>query len=237
MKKKLFILLAIIITGFVLFGFNEFNGNFISKQMAKSTVKSHLDETYADANYQIEKRGYNFKSATYMFDVTFYEPPNNWTYTFEVGPKYIPTTIQTTTLHSDSKDEEKSNIWNTQGAQYVKNLLAGIPVGGVCYFIDVPKQFSQADWSPTVDVPVAPSIMMEFPLYNGESKETFLNYAQAIQKALNADGIRYDSVFVYMDEKFDNRDGKKEGYAEIYYQRKYSLQFQANSKITLQDFQ
>ena len=74
-------------------------------------------------------------------------------------------------------------------------------------------------------------------MYKGESKKTFFNHVQDIQKALNADGIRYDSVFVYMDEKFDNRDGKKEGYAPIYYERRYSLHFQANAKITIDDIQ
>ncbi len=40
-----------------------------------------------------------------------------------------------------------------------------------------------------------------------------------------------------MDEKFDNRDGKKEGDAPIYYERRYSLHFQSNAKITLDDIQ
>ncbi|MCH7320326.1 DUF3139 domain-containing protein [Solibacillus sp. MA9] len=237
MKKWLFIIPALIITGFVLFGYNEFNGNFLSKQIAKSTLKSYLAEEYTDINYQFDKGFYDFKLDTYTFDVTFYEAQTNWTYTFEVGPKLIPTAIQTKTLHYDSKDEVISTLWSEQGSQYVKNLLADIPVGGTSYNIDVPKQFSQAGWSPTVDVPVAPSITIEFPLYKGESKETFFNHVQDIQKALNADGIRYDSVFVYMDEKFDNRDGKKEGYAPIYYERRYSLHFQANAKITLDDIQ
>lgn len=237
MKKWLFIIPALIITGFVLFGYNEFNGNFISKQIAKSTLKKHLTETYTDTNVQIEKGGYNFKSGTYMFDVTFYEPPNNWTYSIEIGPKYSPISIETATLHYDSKDEGMSSLWSVQGSSYAKKLLADVFSGGVSYSIDVPKQFPQKEWTPTVDVPVAPSITIEFPLYKGESKEAFLKTVKEIQAALDADELRYDSVFIYMDEKVDNRDGKKKGYADIYYQRKYSLQFQANSEITVNDIQ
>lgn len=237
MKKWLSIFLAFVITGSVLFGYNEFNGNFISKQMAKSTLKEHLSEQYPDTDFQFEKGFYNFKFGAYTFDVTFYEPPNNRTYTFEVGPKYLPNTIQTKTMHYDSRDETKSNDWSEQGSQYVKDLMAAFPIGGTHYSIDVPNQFSQTEWTPDVNVIVAPSISIEFPLYKGESKEEFLNVVQEIQAVLDEDNIRYDTVFVYMDEKMDNRDGKKEGYAPIYYQRKYSLQFQENSPITLDNIE
>ena len=237
MKKWLSIFLAFVITGSVLFGYNEFNGNFISKQMAKSTLKEQLSEQYPDREFQLDKGFYNFKFDAYTFDVTFYEPPNNWTYTFEVGPKYLPKTIQTKTMHYDSRDETKSNDWSNQGSQYVKDLLAAFPIGGTYYSIDVPIQFSQTVWTPDINIIVAPSISIEFPLYKGESKEEFLNIVQEIQAVLDEDKIRYDTVFVYMDEKVDNRDGKKEGYAPIYYQRKYSLQFQENSPITLDNIE
>lgn len=233
MKKGISIFLAIVITGSVLFGYNEFNGNFISKQIAKSTLKDYLSEHYPDSNFQFDKGFYNFKFGAYTFDVTFYEPPNNWTYTFEVGPKYVPNSIQTKTLHYDSRDEAKSDNWSNQGSHYVKELLAAFPIGETHYSIDVPHSFSQTEWTPDVNVIVAPSISIEFPLYKGETQEEFLNTVKEIQAALDGGEIRYDTVFLYMDEKVDNRDGKKEGYASIYYQRKYSLQFQPNSPITL----
>ncbi|MGN7477067.1 hypothetical protein ACTHOQ_04355 [Solibacillus silvestris] len=237
MKKWLSIFLAFVITSSVLFGYNEFNGNFISKQIAKSTLKDYLSEHYPDADFQFDKGFYNFKFNAYTFDVTFYESPNNWTYTFEVGPKYLPNTIQTKTMHYDSRDETKSNDWSDQGSQYVKELLTAFPIGNIYYSIDVPNQFPQTEWAPAVNVIVAPSISIEFPLYKGETEEEFLNTVQEIQAALDRDEIRYDTVSVYMDEKMDNRDGKKEGYASIYYQRKYSLQFQGNSPITLDNIE
>ena len=235
MKKWLSILLALVITGSVLFGYSEFNGNFISKQIAKSTIKAYLTEHYPNTNFRVEKGSFNFKFNTYDFDVTFNEEPNYWNYTFEVGPKYVPTTIEAKMMHYDSRDETKSNDWSDQGSQYVKNLLETFPVGNIFYSIDVPNQFSQTKWTPTVNVIVPPSITMEFPLYKGETKEEFIKIVQEIQSVLDADDIKYDTVFIYMDEKIDNRDGKKEGYASIYYERKYNVEFQANVPVTIDD--
>lgn len=235
MKKWLSILLALVITGSVLFGYSEFNGNFISKQIAKSTLKAYLTEHYPNTSFRVEKGSFNFKFNTYDFDVTFNEEPNYWNYTFEVGPKYVPNTIETKMMHYDSRDEAKSNNWSDQGSQYVKKLLAALPIGDTFYSIDIPNQFPQTEWTPDVNVIVAPSISIEFPLYKGETKEEFLKIVQEIQAVLDADEIKYDTVFIYMDESIDNRDGKKEGYAPIYYQRKYNVQFKANSPISLDD--
>lgn len=232
MKKKLALVFAVLITGFVLFGYNEFNGNFISKQIAKSTLKDHLDEQYHTLRYDLGKGKYNFKFSVYTFDVILSEGTNYATYTFEVGPKYIPTTIQAAMIHYDSMDEEKTYAWRDEGSAYVKALLADVPIGDVSYSVDVPKEFAHTAWSPNVPVPIAPTISIQFPLYKGETKEQFIEQIQAIQTALNADGIRYDSVFAYMDQKFDNRDGHKEGYAPIYYETKYRIQFEKDSSIT-----
>lgn len=235
MKKWLSLLLALVITVSVLFGYTVFNGNFISKQFAKSTLKEYLAEHYPNTSVQLDKGNYNFKFGTYDFDVTFNEPPNYWNYTFEVGPKYVPNTIEAKMMHYDSRDEKKSNDWSDQGSQYVKDLLASLPVGDTFYSIDVPNQFPQTEWTPDVNVIVAPSISIEFPLYKGETKEEFLEIVQEVQAVLDADKIKYDTVFIYMDEKIDNRDGKKEGYASIYYERKYNVEFQANVPITIDD--
>ncbi|AWE06104.1 hypothetical protein DCE79_01255 [Lysinibacillus sp. 2017] len=56
-----------------------------------------------------------------------------------------------------------------------------------------------------------------------------------IQIRLNADKLIYDNTFITRDAQFDNRDGKKEGYAPIYYERKYTVQFTPNKEVTLED--
>ena len=79
--------------------------------MAKNTLQHYLEEQYGDIRYQVDKGFYNFKFDTYDFDVTFYEDALNWTYSFEVGPKIVPTTIQTISMHYDSKDDSLSTAW------------------------------------------------------------------------------------------------------------------------------
>lgn len=87
MEKRILMELAVIITGLVLFFYNTFNGNFISKIIAKNTVENHLEEHYSDKKHHVVHGGYNFKDAAYNFDMTFYEGENAWTYTFVAGSR------------------------------------------------------------------------------------------------------------------------------------------------------
>lgn len=69
MKKKVFKVLAVIVSvAFVCVALvfaNAFFGNPVSKALAKSTAQKHLAENYAGTDYYIEKVGYNFKFSDY----------------------------------------------------------------------------------------------------------------------------------------------------------------------------
>lgn len=68
MKKNVKIILkviAVVLLVVVLFFVNAFCGNPVSKLLATRTAEKHLAETYPDADYYIEKVGYNFKFSDY----------------------------------------------------------------------------------------------------------------------------------------------------------------------------
>ena len=69
MKKKILKILAlavalVLIAGLGFFA-NAFLGNPVSKMMARSTAKKHLNETYAGTDYYIDSVYYDFKSSCY----------------------------------------------------------------------------------------------------------------------------------------------------------------------------
>ena len=66
-KKWIYILLIIILTTPMLFIYNELNGNPLTKQLSKSTLKSYLTETYPDDKFGISEPFYNFKYPGYDY--------------------------------------------------------------------------------------------------------------------------------------------------------------------------
>ncbi len=69
MKKKFLKIMALITAFILIIGFSWFAnavlGNPISKMLATNTAKKHLEETYADTDYYIERIAFNFKTGGY----------------------------------------------------------------------------------------------------------------------------------------------------------------------------
>lgn len=70
MKKKVLHILALLtalalVVGLGFFA-NALMGNPISKRLATGTAKAHLEETYGDTDFYIEKLNYNFKNGNYI---------------------------------------------------------------------------------------------------------------------------------------------------------------------------
>lgn len=226
MRKFIAIVLAAMILGVVLFFYISFNGNFISKAVAKKSVEKFAEGQFEGAN--LAYRGYNFKDKTYIFDVKYRE----WSYTVEVGRGWKPEEIYYVMLHADSNDQKRSDEWATIGRSYLQKLL-GRDVQ-VSYFIDVPNGFEQAEWKKDMNLPVAPSIVVEFEVAD-ETAEQFLEKARDIQAKLDADGVHYRETRVMSFKQYDNRDGAKEGYAPIYTEGKYQVVMTPGKVPTLVD--
>ena len=69
MKKRIlkiaaFVFAIILIAGVSVFA-NSLVGNPISKAIAKNTAEKHLEETYADKDFEIERVSFSFKDGYY----------------------------------------------------------------------------------------------------------------------------------------------------------------------------
>lgn len=62
-----------------------------------------------------------------------------------------------------------------------------------------------------------------------------MQLVKAIQEQTDSDSLLYDYAYVSMSERIDNTDGKKEGYAAIYYECRYSITFKPGQKITIEN--
>ncbi len=69
MKRKILkaaaAVIALFLTGILLFFANAFMGNPVSRALAKRTAEKHLEEKYAGTDYEIESVGYDFKATRY----------------------------------------------------------------------------------------------------------------------------------------------------------------------------
>jgi hypothetical protein len=99
MWKKMILSVALLfLVTFVLFIYNEFNGNPISKYRAEKALQSYLAETYPDKVVRIKEEGfYDFKFKEYLFKVT------------EVGAE---------TPEAEEVGEEEEKIPNIQDHQF-----------------------------------------------------------------------------------------------------------------------
>ncbi|ATP38800.1 hypothetical protein CSE16_01535 [Solibacillus sp. R5-41] len=235
MKKWFFRIAALVIIAGVVFLYVSFNGNFISKKIAKNSAEEYLQLHYPNGNYTLGDGHFNFKDNSYLFNFTFRDNNNAWTYSLNVGHGLRPTEATILMLHTDSADDDTTKKWREAGTSYIKNLLADFPiVTDFSYDIDVPKGFTQftPEWTPNVNVPVAPTLYFEMA-YDGETEEQFLQAVKDIQKKIDAGTLFYRSAYVAMYEKVDNRDGRKKGYAPIYYEEKYSIRFEPQQNLTI----
>lgn len=69
MRKIVYKIIIVLVIGLILFLYNAFNGNPISKYIAKKNVQSYLSEHYPENEFNVTDGFYNFKFSEYNFDV------------------------------------------------------------------------------------------------------------------------------------------------------------------------
>src|SRR5690625_447930 len=68
-RKWIYIVMIIALALPVLWLHAVFNGNYVTKQLSKRTIKNYLEETYPESEYNLGKPFYNFKDGGYVFNV------------------------------------------------------------------------------------------------------------------------------------------------------------------------
>lgn len=232
MKKIILLTLAALLLGAILFFYVSFNGNFISKMIAKNKVEAYLEEHYKDQNRQLTDSGYNFKDGQYVFHYEIYNNANRYSYTFSIGGPVFPNGRIFSYLNPHSEDEVLSEQFSKEGGQWLEQKLRAqnIAFDNVVYSVSVPKKiFENVSWKPDVDAILTPWITVEVT-DEQQTEEQFMEQAEQIRQMLNEYNVTYDNCYITMIREFDNSDGSKEGYAETYYEGIYSTAFTPDTK-------
>ena len=239
MKKWIFMSTAVMMVSVVLFFYVSFNGNIISKAYAKHIVKNYAEELFEGRQINIVESFFNFKDGDYTFKYEVYDEDVRWLYSTSVSGPFFPSKDVYTILEDNTKDYIYTKQFEEEGRKYIMELLQnqGIATHDVHYFVQVPSNYFKEDieWKPNIDRIVLPEIYIDLK-DEQQSQEQFVEITQRIQQQFEEISLTYLETEISITREYDNRIEQKEGYADIYYETLYSIQFNPGSpKITLSD--
>lgn len=240
MKKWIFTILAVLIVGFISYLYIGFNGNFFSKMIAKNIAEKHIEQLFENHTISEGDSYYNFKDGRYTFEFRVHNEANYWLYSVGVRGAFIPQKKRIYTyLQEESVDNALSASYQLKGEEFVNTLLKeeNIASASVWYYITVPKNFYQEPkaWEPAIEEAFMPELSVSLK-DEQQTPEQFLKAAQVIQKRLNDAQFTYLNVYVSITREYDNSIEQREGYADIFYETVYSIQFTPQSgTLTIDD--
>lgn len=233
MKKWILLTLAALLLGVILFFYIAFNGNFISKMIAKYKVQQYVEEMYEGQNKQMIDSGYNFKDGRYYFIYDIYQEGIGASYNFSIGGPFLPQGRIFSYLDYESTDEVMTTAFQQAGVKWLEEQFREkqLAFDRIDYSVSIPKGLYDegTSWQPKVDQTLMPSIYIELK-DEQQTEEQFLQQAEAIRQLLQEHHFTYVEVNISIMREYDNSDGSKEGYAETYYETLYSTEFTPETK-------
>lgn len=234
MKKIIYITLVVILIGFVLYAYNEFNGNLVSKYFSEHTLKKYLSEKYPEKELRVNEGTYNFKFKEYAYRVVEIgtvdaeKEPNE--YEFNIRGFIMPK-VHWDGIRESMLDQEVMDRLGAEGGTELSKLLKpNVPaVKEVEVHVEVLKGQldTNASWSKDLpfDRPIQIYILLDA---NQMNKEEVYQTAQTIQKTLNDEGYTYESN---INANQFGRTGKAAEHGAL----KYAVYFERDTKIKLGD--
>lgn len=236
MKKRTIIysILLVLLVGFVLVIYNAFNGNPLSKLLAKRELTHYLTDTYPDKELHVRDGFYNFKFGEYTFEVRQIGavPPDEETYEFSLQGFFKPTVIWDGIYYSNL-DEPLIEKLEKEASDEITALLAKKvdSIVRIHVRIEILKgTYEQnTDWNKdlTLERPLSMHITLDA---TNDSEEGVLTTTKTIQRALNDAGYDYESVTIN-GNGFDHSEGKLDDTGYV----KYYLSFEKETKLQLKD--
>lgn len=229
-KKWIYLMLIIIIVIPVLFFYNAFNGNPVSKLLSTSALKNHLATEYPDKEFHMKDGFYNFKISGYSYDVV--QIGSNKEYEFGVTG-FLKPTVSYDGIYYANLDEPLMEKLSKEAAEEIAGLLkADVPE---LLNVDVQMEILKGKYD--AGTKWSKDIKLEKPMYihivtdaAGKSKDDVVETMKTIQKALKDSGYTYDFVTInsnVQDEEFTGKD--QFGYV------KFSGSFTEEDKIKSKD--
>ncbi|MFJ7408218.1 MULTISPECIES: hypothetical protein [unclassified Lysinibacillus] len=191
-KKMLYSGFAVLLVAALVFAYLQMSGNTMDKYKAKESLKTFLQQTYPNMDYEIKRSvGYGWTDGTYRFEVVKKDLiAVETTYSFYVSA-FEPYEVFSDTIHEANIDKEASQKLNEEAEQYILTLLQGkVPqVDSVATNVEVYNNVAEA-WTPQFKTPKPMLIILEIKKWN-LTKEQMLKQCKTVQDLLNKASIDY----------------------------------------------
>lgn len=231
-KQWMYLILIFIIVIPVLFFYNAFNGNPVSKLLSKTALKNYLEETYHDKEFRFDDGFYNFKIGGYTYNVVLIGSEKE--YDFDVAG-FIKPSVSYDGIYYANLDEPLIEKLGKEASEEIEKLI----IKDVPNLLNVDVQVEVLKGTYDAETKWDKDIKLEKPMYihittdaANQTKEDVLATMKQIQQTLNKDGYTYDSVTInsnVQDKEFTEKD--QFGYV------KFSGSFTKNDAIKLKDIE
>lgn len=237
-RKIVFSVLAILLIGIVLFVYNEFNGNPISKYYATKELESYLKETYPKKEFRVDPGSYNFKDKEYSFNVIEIGsatpggsgPREYW---FSVIG-FIKPTVGTDGIYTENLDQDLMEKIGKEAGEEIKALLS--QELKTIISVDVYVEFLKGTFP--LDSHWNKSMKFEKPIWmhiyldaTNATKEQVFEDVQKLQATLNKHGYEYGSVNINVNVIGDPKLPDKDDIGYV----KFATSFKKNEELKLKD--
>ena len=249
-KKILYLIILIILVGFILSCYNAFNGNPISNAVRKHIVESYLNETYPDEKFRVESGEYNFKFSEYSYNVIkigedpyaildentdisekekYLEPLN---YYVTVRGTFRPRVRYDSIRYARLDEKLSQKLSDEASSEIFTNIQKQLPnLKAVEAHVEVLKFTMDENtvWSKDLvfDKPLSLHIVIDA---TDQTAEESLTDGIKIQQLLKDMGYTYSNVTIN-GNGFDKELGSKDEYGYV----KYAFSFTANTKLSIKD--
>ncbi|MBS4206929.1 DUF3139 domain-containing protein [Bacillus sp. FJAT-50079] len=230
-KKWLYIGLLIILIVPIIFLYQSFNGNPLTKYMSKSAVKRYLSENYPEHEYHIRKDVYNFKISGYSYEVVQIGSEEN--YEFEVTGLIKPTVTYDGIYYANLDMPLIEKLQEQAAAELTTLLQEPIPeLTNLSVQLEVLKGTYDEATNWHKDLKIEKPLYIHMTMDVAElTKEDVLTAAKTAQKILNDEGYSYSRVSLN-GNMFDlAADKDNPGYV------KYAVGFEPNTNIALKQIE
>ncbi len=235
------IVLLVVLIGFVLSIYNEFNGNPVSKFYATKVLENHLDDTYPNREFRIDRAYYDFKFNGYGFNVIEIgttSPQGNGPKEYEFNIRgFLKPEVMIDGIYIENLDQDLMKKLADEAGEEIYTLLSKTvkSVRAVDVMIEFQKgKFpSDTNWDKKLkfEKPLGMHIVLDA---TKSTKETVLQEVKKIQSILNKQGYDYESVNINANIISDD-DGYMKDKSEYYGYLKFATSFSKTTKLKLND--
>lgn len=233
-KKWLYTAALVLLVSLILYLYNAFNGNPVSKLISQKGLESYLAEQYPEKVLRVREGHYNFKFGEYSFavieiggDTAQGTEPYEFTVRGFINPK-----VHWDGIYYSRLDEELMGRLEEQAAQEISAFLKREVEHLIMVSVSLEVLEGHLDpgsgWSKDLPLEKPIGIFVVLDAAN-RSPEDIFNTAVQIQESLNREGYDYDRVNINANVMGAETGKEATGYL------KYALDFEKNSDIKLGD--